>query len=85
MGNQKLKRVYVFDRQRLMNADQKFKREWERKMEKMILFFQLLVPFFSQFNETKASFDSQRRRMLTRDEVVRHPRPPFVRALRLDV
>lgn len=86
MGDQKLKRVYVFDRQRLMNADQKFKREWELEKDgENDSVFPAFNSIFSQFNETKASFDSQRRRMLTRDEVVRHPRPSFVHTLRLDV
>lgn len=69
MGNQKLKRVYVFDRQRLMNADQKFKRKWglEKDGENDSV-FPAFSSIFSQFKETKASFDSQRRRML-RDNV----------------
>lgn len=45
MGNQELKFAYVFDRQRLMNADQKFRRKRERKMEKMIHVFPASVLF----------------------------------------
>lgn len=61
MGNQKLKRLYVFDRQRLMNADQKIKKKVGAKDGENDSDFPALVPFSLGSKKPK-------RRLILRDD-----------------